>query len=320
MKHDFKVTLFLLLIFICTQIFGLFLLGYNMDVGTSIDEETGEIVNEVNYDDIMTGRPETAGFGSFMYLFFAVFVGTAMILLLKRLKLKKVWKHWFFLAVALTLSIVFDVFFSWQLALGLGIIFTYLKIYRPNVIFHNLTEVLMYPGIALMIVPMFNLFWIIMVMIGISIYDFIAVFKTKHMVELAKFQSNSQVFAGVLIPYEPSKEKKNEKNKNAKISGSTAKIKMKIPESISSKETKSAILGGGDIAFTLIFSGVVMDHLVRIKMFTESAAFFTTLIVPVFATISLGFLFFFAKKDKFYPAMPFITVGCMIGLGIVMLI
>jgi hypothetical protein len=34
----------------------------------------------------------------------------------------------------------------------------------------------------------------------------------------------------------------------------------------------------------------------------------------------LSLLFVYAKKDKFYPAMPFITAGCNVGWLIVLLL
>ena len=44
------------------------------------------------------------------------------------------------------------------------------------------------------------------------------------------------------------------------------------------------------------------------------------LIIPFFALAGLAVLFWKAEKKKYYPAMPFITVGCFIGLGIIWLL
>jgi hypothetical protein len=73
---------------------------------------------------------------------------------------------------------------------------------------------------------------------------------------------------------------------------------------------KSAILGGGDIGFPLLFAGVLM----------KSAGFLKVLIVPVIVAIALFLLLYYAQKDKFYPAMPFITAGCFVGYGILLLL
>jgi hypothetical protein len=42
--------------------------------------------------------------------------------------------------------------------------------------------------------------------------------------------------------------------------------------------------------------------------------------VIIGAAIGLAYLFFFAKKRKFYPAMPFISAGIFIAIGLSYLI
>ena len=105
----------------------------------------------------------------------------------------------------------------------------------------------------------------------------IAVWKTKHMVKMAKFQTESKLFAGLLVPY----------GKN-----------------------KVAVLGGGDIGFPLLFSGVIL------KSFGIMEAY----IVSVFAALALLLLLVFSEKKKFYPAMPFISAGCFLGLLVVIIL
>src|SRR3989344_3384030 len=125
-------------------------------------------------------------------------------------------------------------------------------------------------------IPVFNLFSISALLILISVYDYISVFKTKHMVKLAKFQTEGKIFTGLFIPY----------------------------------KNKTAILGGGDIGFTLLFSGVIMKDMGLI-----AAA-----IVSIVVAVSLFGLLYYGKKNKFYPAMPPLTVGCFVGLLIVKLL
>jgi len=140
--------------------------------------------------------------------------------------------------------------------------------------------------------------------IAISAYDMFAVWKSKHMITLAKFQAQSRAFAGFVIPY----------TKTGKISG----IKGEMPKEIGGKGgRKVAILGGGDIAFPLLFAGVVMDWLIVSVGLAKGAAMFQSWIVSIFAAVALLLLFVKAGKDKFYPAMPFISAGCFAGLSIV---
>jgi hypothetical protein len=127
------------------------------------------------------------------------------------------------------------------------------------------------------------------------------------MVTMAQFQTKSNLFAGFNIQYKRKSEKIGKIKKGVKTR--LARVK---------EESANAVLGGGDIAFPLIFAGVVMDYLIKTSQFTKPVAFLYSLIIPVFACLALTILLMKAKKDRFYPAMPFITLGCLIGLGVVL--
>ncbi len=305
MKHDIKISLYLLLLFLAAQIVGLFVLSSTMSVEeTTTPDGASSIV--VNYEEIMTGRPEVTGAGSFVYVLVSVLIGTLILLLLIKLKMRRFWKGWFFLAVGLTLSLVFNVYLPDIPSLLIGFGLAFLKIFKPNAIIHNATEILMYSGIAVLIVPIFSVGWMIALLLAISVYDFFAVFISKHMVQLAEFQSSAKVFAGLLIPY--------------KRTSKDAEVKMEIPQGVRSKSShvRSAILGGGDIAFPLLFSGVVMSDL--LLAMPRTGAFLVASIISLTSGAALFVLLMMGRKDKFYPAMPFITAGCLLGYGAVLLL
>lgn len=313
MKHNITVTLFLLSFFILAQVVGLALISTSANVST---DANGNIT--VSYQDTAVGaRPDTSGFGSFLYLVIGVAIGTILVLVLIRFKQGTVWRLWFFIAVWIAVSIALGViiknkvFFDYDVALFIALLLAIWKIFFPNIFIHNITEVLMYAGIAVLLVPIFNVLWAVMLLLAISVYDMYAVWKSKHMVKMAKFQTQSNIFAGLLIPYKPS-------NTNANIQTNTKNLKLTSNKKTSEK-TKTAILGGGDVAFPLIFAGVIMENLLMHGI-SKSAAFLQSSIIILTTTIALGLLFFYAKKDKFYPAMPFVTAGCLIGWVIVLLI
>jgi ABC-type transport system involved in cytochrome c biogenesis permease subunit len=85
-------------------------------------------------------------------------------------------------------------------------------------------------------------------------------------------------------------------------------------------KTKNAILGGGDIAFPLIFSSAVLEYLIIKEGLSKIMAFSQSLIITVFVAISLTLLFTKSEKGKFYPAMPFLSMGCFVGLGVILII
>ena len=118
------------------------------------------------------------------------------------------------------------------------------------------------------------------------------------MITLAKSQAKEKMFAGLLIPY-----------KEGKVHAHTATLKSALKIAPHGK-IRTAILGGGDIGFPLIFAGVVLKEM----------GLWQSLIIPFFALAGLGLLLWKADEQKFYPAMPFISAGCLVGLGVVWMI
>ena len=298
MKHTLKVTLILVAIFIIAQVVGLGVTSQYIDVVR--DDVTGEVVN-VTYEALPIGmeRPEVEESSSFIFILIAVLVGTGIVLLLVKFRGYRLWKFWFFFAVALCLTVAFAAFVHQIIAGIVAIALALWKTWRPNVYIHNLTEVFIYGGLAAIFVPIMNVWAAVAMLVLISIYDMIAVWKSKHMVKMAKFQTQSKVFAGLSIPYTL----RAPAPKRAAKKMSTAVKAKKV-------EVKSAILGGGDIGFPLLFAGVLM----------KTYGFLHVLIVPAVTTIALFLLLYYAKKDRFYPAMPFISIGCFVGWGVLWLI
>jgi presenilin-like A22 family membrane protease len=228
-----------------------------------------------------------------------------------------VWKAWFFLAVLLALTIAIGAFVPFWYAFALSLALAAWKVFRPNVIIHNVTEVLVYSGIAWLIVPNFSLLTVSLLLVAIAIYDAWAVWRSKHMVAMARFQSDAKLFAGLLVPYGSSRSssQRSSSQETKRLAKTTVSPSKTLPR-ISSART--AVLGGGDIAFPLLFSGAVLISLLK-QGFALPVAFALSLIVVAAATASLTLLFVFAKKDVFYPAMPFISAGCFVGYGILWL-
>ncbi|MFH2028915.1 MAG: presenilin family intramembrane aspartyl protease [Nanoarchaeota archaeon] len=294
MKHTLKITLMLVLIFFTAQIVGLSIVNSYID--HKISDETGEIVFvDLPYD---IERPPVEEGSSFAYIITAVLIGTGLVFLLIKFKKQNLWRIWFLLAVILTLAISFSAFILPAIAFGLAAILAIWKVYKPNPWIHNITEVFVYGGLAAIFVPMMNIFAAVMLLLLISVYDMIAVWKSKHMVAMAKFQTESNVFAGLTIPY-----------KKVKQSSERGAVKKKV---------KTAILGGGDIGFPLLFAGVIMKGLMMENIVI--IGFLKSLIIPVMTTVALFVLLVKGKENRFYPAMPFLSIGCFVGYAIVLLL
>jgi presenilin-like A22 family membrane protease len=210
-----------------------------------------------------------------------------------------------------TLFFAFGAFFHALVASIASVVLTFFKVFRPNIFVHNFTEVFIYGGLAAIFVPIggFTVFYAIIILVLISIYDMYAVWKSKHMVKLANFTAESKLFAGLNIPYEKNSGKIEKISARPLVKKGTSK----------GKEIKSAILGGGDIGFPLLFSGAVLKEIIVLNN-SIPLIILKAFVVPVFTTIALYILFVKGEKNKFYPAMPFLTAGCLIGYGALVLI
>jgi len=312
MKHDFKITLVLVAIFLLSQFLGLGLLAHNAETMTVVEPGTNQSTIVVHYNETVAGpRPEVSGYGSVIYIALAVAFGTLLLLFLIKFKLGgKLWKAWYFLAVMIAIAIALGVFVSPLIAYAVAGFLAILKLFYRNVFTHNITEMLMYSGIALLIVPLFTVLWATVLLLLISVYDMYAVWKSKHMVKLAKFTSKENLFPGIAINYTPKDSvRKSGKHfvKKKSVSSSPKKV-LKKPGS----NKRQAILGGGDVIFPLIFTGTVLNALLS-SGFSKLQSFGLSLVVTFSTAVALYLLFAFAKKEKFYPAMPFITAGCFAG-------
>lgn len=319
MKHDGLVTAILIAIFVISQIVGISLIAKSI---TNIDckvNEHGTYECKTVYEDTAVGsRPETQGIGSILYIIIGITVGTIVLLIMAKYNKQRLWKLWFFLAVLFSVTVALGVVTPTIIAWILAFLITTWKIYKPNIYIYNLAEILMYSGIAILLVPILDVWWMIVLLVLISIYDVIAVWKSGHMVTMAKFITGSNAFAGLVIPY---------------TSGKKGKIKHMFPTESKAKKSlgkrakvKQAILGGGDITFPLLFAGTVLQATVISKVMngvTLHQAIILGLIpaglIALGATLAVTYLFIFAKKDKFYPAMPYISAGCLIGWAITFL-
>ena len=288
MKHNLKITFILIGLFLLTQLIGLNIISHYVDIERTTEKiqttENGKIVerevtviNE-NWESLPYNieRPQIQEENSYVMIIISLVIATLFALLLIRLEAKTLWKLWFFLSVWFTLSVAFNAYSTQGFAAILGLILAGLKVLKDNMIIHNFTELFIYGGLAVIFVPVLNLTSIFILLVLISLYDMYAVWKSKHMIKLAKFQTKMKLFAGLLIPY----------GKN-----------------------KTAILGGGDLGFPLLFTGVVYR-----------ANGLEALLIILGSTIAISLLLLKGEKNKYYPAMPFISIGCLFGYLLTLLV
>jgi len=250
-----------------------------------------------------------------LVLSFAIAFSVVVILMLvlTKYKAETFLRLWFFVVVSLAMGITINavllkIQYASLLSLVIALPLAFYKIFKRNLIVHNLTELLVYPGIGAIFVIML-LSWtkapllaIVIIFILISLYDMYAVWHSGFMQKMAQYQIQKlKVFTGFFVPYLGKRQKQILK-KAAKFKSKKQKEK-KIKVGV-------AILGGGDVVFPIILAGIVLIQMGLIP----------ALLITLGATIALAGLFYLSEKGKFYPAMPFITIGCFVGLGVARLL
>lgn len=305
MKHNLKITVIILVMFLLTQFIGLYVVNHYLPEKI-VD---GERVNITDAPSLPYGmeNPSPEGQSEYNQIFisivFAFIIVIGFLFLLMKIKSEIIIKIWFSFVVLIALGIFINIFlpeseYSSWIALGIAAPFMFFKVFKRDIYIHNLTELLIYPSIAAVFVPILNLWTIIALLVIISAYDMWAVWHSGVMQKMAKFQMEKvKIFSGFFIPYLS----KRMKTKIKKMKKSELKKLRK-----KGVRARIAILGGGDVIFPIITSGVVLK---------------TFGLIPAVLTIlgslaGLSYLFFFAKEKKFYPAMPFISAGLFVGIGL----
>ena len=317
MKHNVKITIILLTMFVVTQFIGL----YVVDHYSSVEVVDGIVMN-VSSQDLPFGletpeiEKETDFYKLFPSLILAFVIAISLLFFLTKFKAEIILKAWFFIVVLIALVISLIAIlptFNYVLimALVVAIPLAFIKIYKKEFLIHNLTELFIYPGIAAVFVPILNFWTIIVLLILISIYDMWAVWHSGIMQKMAKYQIDKlNIFSGFFVPYVSGKMKAKIKKMKQTLKKSELK-KKRIKVNV-------ALLGGGDVIFPIITAGVLLKTGKVLLPWTNiqifQGGFISALFVIFGATLGLSYLFFFSEKKKFYPAMPFITAGIFLGI------
>jgi len=246
-------TLYLLVLFAGTQFFGLYITQHFQS-------------RELPY----TLEPPAITDGwSISYLVGGIIVVSVVFYLFNKLRYERFIRLWFSLAIIMSLGVSFSVFIGDVMGLIVAIVFAIIRLLTKDLYVHNFTELFIYGGVVSIFMPLFDPLSVFILLIIISVYDYVSVFMTKHMVKLAKTQASANLFSGLVIQY----------------------------------KDETAILGGGDVAFSLLFASVLgVTYGVVYAYFTVYAVL-----------IAIAGLTILGRKGKFYPAMPFITVACTLS-------
>ncbi|MBI5803072.1 hypothetical protein HY448_00070 [Candidatus Pacearchaeota archaeon] len=303
MKHKIKITFILVFMFVVAQLIGIYVVNHYSSHELPLGFQIPDIEEEKHFNELLFSM--VLGFTFIIILVF----------FLMKFNVEFILRLWFFSVVAIALFLSFNVFVTekiipwsiFELPLSLVIlsaivaVLAYIKIYKRNYLIHNLTELFVYPGIAAVFVQFLNIKTMIALLVLISVYDIWAVNKSGIMQKMANYQIKKlNVFSGFFVPYiSKSLKLKLQKMKTSSNSTKSKKIRVNV-----------AVLGGGDVVFPIIASGVMLKTL----------GLYPALLVALGATLGFLYLLIFSEKKKFYPAMPFISAGIIAAMIISYLI
>jgi presenilin-like A22 family membrane protease len=273
--RNLKLNLFFkeLLMFLLVQIFGLFAalelikkgIVVYVPAATKYSSESSLILNFV----------------------FAFLIATVMLVILLRYFKRSagLFKIIFAFSLFIGIDFIFQSLVSEPWALILALFFISLYFLFSKVWLHDLAIIIGIAGISIWLGFGFTSRAMIAILIIISIYDFIAVYKTKHMVSMFRNLSAEGVYFSTVIP-----------EKMAQMKTNMADVRP---------EKGFMFLGTGDMAFPLMFavSALPLGFKSSIGIIIGSAI-----------GVAAVHLFFVSQKErKPMPALPPIAAGAIVG-------
>ena len=230
------------------------------------------------------------------FIFSFIIATLFFFLLIKFLKFNK--KKKIIFKIIFTLSIFFggtlllSVWVSEGTSLFLMTLLIFWWWWKPSILVQDLCIVLGIAGVGSFLGLALRPETVVILLVVFSIYDFVAVYKTKHMVKMAKEMIASQAILGLVVP--------------SHIGGFGESLAQVKPGG------KFLVLGGGDIVFPLLLAAALVPE-----------GIFNSLIIAILSLVGLlmSFLIFISqKKRKAIPALPPIALLAIIGFLIVRLL
>ena len=185
-------------------------------------------------------------------------------------------------AVLFELLIPYSFFDIISVGMIIAAVLTYYKLRYPTYLSQNIALICALSGAGAVIGVSFGLLPIIIFMLMLSIYDFLSVFWTKHMVQMAKAITEKPMAFTAALPCK------------------TKKIEHTFQ------------LGGGDLAIPLMFSASVLRFYgLTPAIFAVTGALIALLLL--FGTV-------LKKPGHALPALPPISAGAVLGFAVGILI
>lgn len=231
-----------------------------------------------------------------IFIIYFILGTLGMYLILKRFKNpRRILNLLFYIALGGGLSLFLGIVFKptpedqvWSMLLTLIIIL--IRVRYPMVLLQNIVFLMTIAGISIFFARQIQINHLISILLILAIYDFIAVYLTKHMVFMAEKIAKLGIGLFLILP-------RNLKDYLAVVKG----------EHLRTQNHRYMLLGGGDVAFPLILAA---------NLAGESLA--KSVIVFSFSLIGLliaHLIFIFTQKPV--PALPSIVFMSLLGYFII---
>jgi len=159
------------------------------------------------------------------------------------------------------------------------------KMLRPTFFSQNVAAIFSGSGVGALLGVSLGIVPCIIFMMILSVYDFVSVFITKHMVKMAKAITEKPMAFTIAAPH-----------------------KFKKAKYIAHKKTKKKIhvfqLGLGDVIIPLMFSVSILN---KFTIFHSIITVIGSLIALIILTLLI------TKKPRALPALPFVCTGALTG-------
>lgn len=247
----------------------------------------------------------SAGFGYVIYFIVAVILMSVVILYISKKKKLGILRIVFVVSMVFVIYIVSSLLYAllpitypeyYFLSFGTPVLFLYLLLFRQNWIVINIAGILTAAGLAAIWGVDLGLYAAIVLMIAFAVYDYIAVYKTKHMLDIARATTSSNMPLFFIVP-----ENLNFEMKDADIDR---------PSDGEEENRRGAIMiGFGDIAIPNVM--VISSYL-----YGGTISFFALPLIG--GIVAMFILFSFIKRPA--PGLPFLNTGVLIGFSIAILL
>ncbi len=271
----------ILLLFLSAQLLGLF-------TGIVLIQ-AAQIYPEFQDFNVAPGGESASPYSSAIFLIYVLVGAAAMVLVIRYYKGVMLFKLVESAAIFIAANIVFYVFllvfsvpYDWLIAIILSLGLVIARFFRPGL--KNFAAVMASAGIGAVFGFSLDMLPTLIFVAGLSLYDFLAVFWTGHMVYMAKELG-----------------KRN-------LAFSVTATEMEYSRKTRKQEPSTLELGTGDMVIPLMLA---------VSAYKLSFSFFDSAAVVIGASFGLAaVLWYVTTRRTFLPALPPISFFALLALGI----